>query len=192
MHSTTGESKHRKSQTNAGNWCSVLSEQTFPFSQSRSLSKSGDAATVVVAQRSSVESVRDKESFVGIMRRSSILPQYLITAMFTGARHVHKKWLAIVLCEKNPSCFCQWTPVGRTVNVHSANRRSRSTKRTSAYSTTAQPHSAHWVGRVKARVAERSKFVWKESIHNINNQNTNITLYSRWFTKPHTYLENAQ
>lgn len=59
---------------------------SFPFSQSRSCSKSLLARIDVVERRSSCESVTDRLELVGRMREVFRLPQYLMTAMSSSER----------------------------------------------------------------------------------------------------------
>jgi hypothetical protein len=71
----------------------IPSPTHLPLSHSWSLSKSLDAVTVVIALRSSWLIVTETEELMGVLARTSRLPQYLMHAMFDGAEWV--AWMVV-------------------------------------------------------------------------------------------------
>lgn len=68
-----------------------------PFSQTWSW-PSGELLTVVFEYKS--DKVTESESLVGSSRDSSLLPQYLMTAMLTGAMTVTDRIFSLLLCHQ--------------------------------------------------------------------------------------------
>jgi hypothetical protein len=62
-----------------------LEDTHLPFSHSLSFSKAALATTVVMAFRSSWFMVTDTDELIGVLARTSRLPQYLMHAMLLGA-----------------------------------------------------------------------------------------------------------
>jgi hypothetical protein len=89
---------------------SLLKSVSLLFNQNLFSVKVGLAITVVLAHIKSVDKVPLIESFIGRIKCSSLLPQYFMTAIFTGAIPVtififFVFWGAIKSTSKTTSCL---------------------------------------------------------------------------------------
>lgn len=97
--------------------CRIVTGLTFLLSHIRSLSKLGLTATVVVVQRWSGSKVTLMLSLMGNIRLSSLLPQYLITAMFVGV------WAVVIKIH-----LLDWSAIASLIRMLSRSRKLYSDK----------------------------------------------------------------